>query len=662
MNDLNDLYERYYGSIKEKNFTIPSDILNGSDLVFEQESSQDGTAKKLDEEDESKKKYAYLLADLNKHCSKWISKHVEENPLVILTPVFVDYFAYLILLEKNFFPSTFSTKKEKPLNGTNVPASTTTTTTTSLTTSTPSLFKFSSSTNGGSEQTTLTTTAAPSFASTTTKNGVDSDSHKHLNGGFKFGSLATTTSHVNGSSKQEETPKKISSEELAESDEKNLEQSSKTFASLITKTPFSQIPLTTATTTTTTTSTASSFLFKPPSESSSTTDNKKDTTDTTAKETPFSTTPKISLPSQETVSLFKFGQSTSSSSVTTGESKPTATTMAPTEVTTTSTMPKFSMFSSAPTFKFGDLSKPSPAAASAAATTSPSSQQTTSLFSKPAESTSAETTKPSNFFANLSKPPSTTTTSTPAGATLTTSTTASAVPTFSSLLSGTSSSTMFKPFSSSLDQTASGTTTTTSTTTTPSIFSSLNPPSTTGTTTSTPFFSFQSALGPKPSIFGQSAASTPGAGLFSAAAVPASNAGEGEEGEEEYEPPKPEASDVKEEGSVFEKRIKLYYFSEKEKKFSDRGVGNLFLKPINSGESTQLIVRADTSLANILLNVKLTKLFPITKLGAKDVSFICVPNPPIPNVDSKAPCKFLFKVKTEDDAKELLDKLNELKK
>lgn len=106
----------------------------------------------------------------------------------------------------------------------------------------------------------------------------------------------------------------------------------------------------------------------------------------------------------------------------------------------------------------------------------------------------------------------------------------------------------------------------------------------------------------------------------------------------------------------------MYYFNEKENKFCDRGVGNLFLKPISSGESTQLIVRADTSLANILLNVKLTKVFPISKIGAKDVSYICLPNPPIANVDSKKPCKFLFKVKTEDDANELLDKLNELKK
>ena len=109
-------------------------------------------------------------------------------------------------------------------------------------------------------------------------------------------------------------------------------------------------------------------------------------------------------------------------------------------------------------------------------------------------------------------------------------------------------------------------------------------------------------------------------------------------------------------------RIKLFYFNEKESKFCDRGIGNLYVKPLNNGDSTQLIVRADNSLANILLNVKLNKVLPISKIGAKDVSYLCIPNPPIPNVDAKLPCKFLFKVKTEDDAVELLDKLNELKR
>ena len=56
------------------------------------------------------------------------------------------------------------------------------------------------------------------------------------------------------------------------------------------------------------------------------------------------------------------------------------------------------------------------------------------------------------------------------------------------------------------------------------------------------------------------------------------------------------------------------------------------------------------------------KELPISKISAKDVSYLCIPNPPIPNVESTKPCKFLFKVKTEEDALELVEKLNEYKK
>jgi nuclear pore complex protein Nup50 len=105
----------------------------------------------------------------------------------------------------------------------------------------------------------------------------------------------------------------------------------------------------------------------------------------------------------------------------------------------------------------------------------------------------------------------------------------------------------------------------------------------------------------------------------------------------------------------------LFYFNDKEKKFSDRGIGNLFIKP-SKDDQYQLIVRADNKLANILLNVKLTSMFPVGKEAAKDVSYVCLPNPPIQNVDSQVPCKFLFKVKTEADADELFAKLNEYKK
>ena len=96
--ELNDLYERCYGANKRV-YKLPTDALSESGDASDQET-----------------KYACLLAELNKHCSKWISKHVEESPLVLLTPVFVDYFNYLILLEKHFFPDSF--KKAEPQKAT----------------------------------------------------------------------------------------------------------------------------------------------------------------------------------------------------------------------------------------------------------------------------------------------------------------------------------------------------------------------------------------------------------------------------------------------------------------------------------------------------------------------------------------------------------------
>ena len=102
---LNELYESCYGSTGRRNYKIPDDVATAS--MANSENSSD---------DDPESKYAYMLAELNKHCSKWISKHVEESPLVILTPVFVDYFNYLILLEKQFFPATFQSSKPL-LNG-----------------------------------------------------------------------------------------------------------------------------------------------------------------------------------------------------------------------------------------------------------------------------------------------------------------------------------------------------------------------------------------------------------------------------------------------------------------------------------------------------------------------------------------------------------------
>jgi hypothetical protein len=104
LSDLNDLYQRHYGNDFKRSYKLPSDsLINGN--LHKDENSHDSSAS-------TETKYAFLLSELNKHCSKWISKHVEESPLVILTPIFIDYFNYLILLEKHFYPTTFTDKNK----------------------------------------------------------------------------------------------------------------------------------------------------------------------------------------------------------------------------------------------------------------------------------------------------------------------------------------------------------------------------------------------------------------------------------------------------------------------------------------------------------------------------------------------------------------------
>lgn len=614
INELNVVYEKYYGKTKRV-LKLPAEIVN-----------QDMDKEKSEES--LRKKYGFLLAELNKHCSKWISKHVEEDPLIVLTPIFIDYFNYMILMEKNFYPSTF---KAKSMNGG--------LTTTTTATTTPFLSK---PTNG---------TAATSFSSVNKMNGHKED----------FNSL----DEKNQDKENEE----------AENDKKLID-SSKSFANLIKTNQMNPISLTGSTITAAFTFKASESPKLAEKDSNSTTPTQQSSmfkfggapttktnqspfganTLTTAAATPKTEEPKLAFQSTGSADLnkvaptFKFGSST------TETNKPSST---PTEsifqfakkpeTTTPSLFGKPAENSTATPLLFGKSTE-SP---QTSLFSKPTTAATPSMFSKPAESTTSTTT-PSSIFSNASKSVEAEekTEEKPKEETKPTE------PTFSSLMNANQSggSTGFKGFSgfgSSIGSTAPS-----------SLFSAS---ATTGSESAPkPVFSGFSFAGaaagtaPASGLFG---ASTTGSSLFGGASTfQAGAAAPQQEEEEEYVPPKPETSDVKEEGAVFEKRMKLYYYNEKESKFCDRGIGNLYLKPTSDGASTSLIIRADTKLATILMNVKLSKALPISKISAKDVSFLCVPNPAIPGVEASKPCKFLFKVKTEDDAIELVDKLNEYKR
>jgi hypothetical protein len=105
INGLNRLFNECFESSNQSQYQIPEYLKSNKSFKWD--------------ENDAESSYAYLLSELNSFCSKWIQKHVEECPLINLTPVFVDYFNYLLLLEKRFFPESFHYIEEKMSTCTN---------------------------------------------------------------------------------------------------------------------------------------------------------------------------------------------------------------------------------------------------------------------------------------------------------------------------------------------------------------------------------------------------------------------------------------------------------------------------------------------------------------------------------------------------------------
>ncbi|XP_065598471.1 nuclear pore complex protein Nup50 [Cyrtonyx montezumae] len=120
--------------------------------------------------------------------------------------------------------------------------------------------------------------------------------------------------------------------------------------------------------------------------------------------------------------------------------------------------------------------------------------------------------------------------------------------------------------------------------------------------------------------------------------------------EEEEEPLKVIVNEIKEDDAFYSKKCKLFY--KKDNEFKEKGVGTLHLKPAGN-EKTQLLVRADTSLGNILLNVLIPPKMPCTRTGKNNVLIVCVPNPPTDESNPTVPVTMLIRVKTSEDADEL---------
>ncbi|KAK6632526.1 hypothetical protein RUM43_013294 [Polyplax serrata] len=126
--------------------------------------------------------------------------------------------------------------------------------------------------------------------------------------------------------------------------------------------------------------------------------------------------------------------------------------------------------------------------------------------------------------------------------------------------------------------------------------------------------------------------------------------------EDTEEPPTTDFVPVVEEDSIFD--IKCKVFVKKEGNFVSRGVGTLFLKPVKDSGKTQVVVRAHTSLGNILLNILLTSGMPIQKTGKNNAMIVCIPTP-----DSQPPpVPVLIRVKTSEECDVLIKKLEDCRR
>ena len=161
------------------------------------------------------------------------------------------------------------------------------------------------------------------------------------------------------------------------------------------------------------------------------------------------------------------------------------------------------------------------------------------------------------------------------------------------------------------------------------------------TSSSSAAFSFSANSTPAVSSFGAfSFGAGVGAGASGSAPVAQVAPATGDAGDDEDQPPVVEIKQVEETDALYSKKCKLFY---KKGEYKEKGVGMLYLKSVE-GNKTQLLVRADTNLGNVLLNILLSSQMPTTRVGKNNVMIVCVPNPPIdPKDESSEPCPMLLR-------------------
>uniref|UniRef100_A0A9J7Z2K1 Nuclear pore complex protein Nup50 n=1 Tax=Cyprinus carpio carpio TaxID=630221 RepID=A0A9J7Z2K1_CYPCA len=173
-----------------------------------------------------------------------------------------------------------------------------------------------------------------------------------------------------------------------------------------------------------------------------------------------------------------------------------------------------------------------------------------------------------------------------------------------------------------------------------------------------PSFSFSSSSSSSSvSVFGTAVKSVSPA-VSSSLNVASNSQTADENGEESEEPPVPVVKEIKEKDAFYSKKCKLFY--KKDGEFKEKGVGTLHLKMVAESK-LQLLVRADTNLGNILLNIMVPSSMPCSRTGKNNVMVVCVPNPPVDDKNPSTPVPVLIRVKTAEDADELHRTLQEKK-
>ena len=114
-----------------------------------------------------------------------------------------------------------------------------------------------------------------------------------------------------------------------------------------------------------------------------------------------------------------------------------------------------------------------------------------------------------------------------------------------------------------------------------------------------------------------------------------------------------------EEDAFFSLRCKLFF--KRTDDWSELGVGMLSLKKI-SDEKIQVIIRNDTALGKIILNVIINESTPMSRSGKNNVLLLSVPNPPVfgKEGDNSKPVSYLIRVKSAENTEELLMKMKPL--